>query len=215
MKKAPWPRALTLTAFGFSLGAVLAVWQAESSTPAAAKVAAASSTTSAEMTTGVKVGGAFSLTDHNGKSVTEKSWPGKYKLVFFGYTSCPDTCPATLQKITTVIEHADPKGERIAPLFMTVDPERDTPDRLKLYLQSYNPHIVGLTGTTAQVKAAEETYRVYAAKKPGQNKDDYLDYLEDHSAYVYLMSPDDKLLQTFSSDDAAENIITKVNDSVK
>ena len=164
---------------------------------------------------GVSVGGPFSLTDHTGKPVTEKSWPGKYKLVFFGYTSCPDTCPTTLQKLTAVMQQLDPKGEKIVPLFVTVDPERDTVKVLAEYMTHFSPFIVGLTGTEAQIKGVEESYKVYAAKQPGQSKDDYAGYMEDHSAYIYLMSPDDKLLQTFGFDETAEATIGKIKESVK
>ena len=167
------------------------------------------------MTEGAQVGGAFSLVDHTGKSVTEKSWPGKYKLVFFGFTHCPDTCPTTLQKLSAVMEQVDPKGAKIVPLFVTVDPERDTAPVMAQYVKNFSPTIVGLTGTEAQIKAIEESYKVYAAKQPSQTKGDYAEYMEDHSAYIYLMSPDDKLLQVFSFEEPAAAMVGKIKDSVK
>lgn len=205
---------LVLAVIGFLLGGELALMQSRAQHPAATVV---SKTTSipAEPMAGAQVGGAFSLTDHTGKPVTEKSWPGEYKLVFFGYTHCPDTCPATLQKMTAIMKSFDPKGEKLAPLFVTVDPARDTAAVMAKYVANFDPHITGLTGTETQIKGIEEAYKVYAAKQPGQSKDDYAEYLEDHSAYIYLMSPDDKLLQTFAFDEPAEAMIGKIKESVK
>jgi cytochrome oxidase Cu insertion factor (SCO1/SenC/PrrC family) len=205
-------RFIVLAAVGFLLGGAVALMQ-NRHVPAAAVVSETKG--SPAPMAGVPVGGAFSLTDQTGKPVTEKSWPGKYKLVFFGYTHCPDTCPATLQKLAAVMQNLDPKGEKLVPLFITVDPERDTVDVMAKYVANFGPTIVGLTGTEAQIKAVEETYKVYAAKQPGQSKGDYAEYLEDHSAYVYLMSPDDKLLQTLSFDETAETMIGKIKESVK
>jgi protein SCO1/2 len=181
--------------------------------PAATVLKAPESVPAPQAMAGVPVGGAFALTDHNGNAVTEKSWPGKYKLVFFGFTSCPDTCPAVLQKIAAVMENFDAAGERLVPLFITVDPARDTKDVMAKYVAGFNPHIIGLTGTEAQVKAAEEAYKVYATKVPGPSAHHYMN---DHSAYIYLMSPDDQLLEAFSADETAKNMIVKIKaDSVK
>lgn len=211
----PFLRFLALAVTGFILGSAVALMQNKSHSPVA-EVSAGSATKSDNTPMpGVSVGGPFSLTDQTGKSVTEKSWPGKYKLVFFGYTHCPDTCPATLQKMAAVMQQLDPKGEKLVPLFITVDPERDTAPVLAKYIANFGPLIVGLTGTAAQTKAVEEAYKVYVAKQPGQNKEDYAEYLEDHSAYVYLMSPDDKLLQTLSFDETANDMIGKIKQSVK
>ena len=197
-------RFVILSAIGFVLGAGFAFFQQKSHA-----VPAAEQTTVA----GVPIGGKFSLTDHKGHSVTEKSWPGKYKLVFFGFTHCPDTCPATLQKIAVVMEHSDPQGKKIVPLFVTVDPATDTPPVMAKYVGAFNPHIIGLTGTEAQIKAAEDAYKVYASKVPGKAPEEDM---VDHSAYIYLMSPDDKFLEVFSVDETAENMISKIaKDSVK
>jgi protein SCO1/2 len=206
--KPSWTRFLILALAGLALGAAVAVFQGRGYAPLVAQ----------EMP-GIHVGGAFTLTDQSGKTVTEKSWPGKYKLVFFGFTHCPDTCPAALQKMAVIMQHLDqnndPWGAKIVPLFITVDPARDTAAVMAKYVTVFNPHIVGLTGSEAQIKSVEEAYKVYAAKKPGQSNDDYAEYMEDHSAYVYLMSPDDKLLQVFSFDETAEAMIGKIKDSVE
>ena len=209
-------RFIVLAALGFVLGAAFAVFQSRGHLPAATVISQTKPTPApvAAQTAmpGVQVGGAFSLVDHTGKPVTEKSWPGKYKLVFFGFTHCPDTCPATLQKLASVMEHYDAKGDKIVPLFITVDPLRDTAAVLSKYVGGFSPVIVGLTGTEAQIKDVEMAYKIYVAKQPGKMNDDYL---EDHSAYIYLMSADDKLLQTFNVDETAEAIISKIKESVK
>ena len=208
-------RFIVLAALGFVLGAAFAVFQGRGHFHAATVVSQTKSTPAPVAQTtmpGVQVGGAFSLVDHTGKPVTEKSWPGKYKLVFFGFTHCPDTCPTTLQKLASVMEHYDAKGDKIVPLFVTVDPARDTAAALAKYVAGFSPVIVGLTGTESQIKDVEMAYKVYVAKQPGKTDDDYL---EDHSAYIYLMSADDKLLQTFSVDETAEAIIGKIKESVK
>jgi cytochrome oxidase Cu insertion factor (SCO1/SenC/PrrC family) len=210
-------RFLVLAIVGFLLGGELALMQNRAHHPVAAVVSKTTATPASSPTpmAGVQVGGAFSLTDHTGKPVTEKSWPGKYKLVFFGYTHCPDTCPATLQKMTAIMQSVDPKGEKLAPLFVTVDPARDTAAVMAKYVANFDPHITGLTGTEAQIKGIEEAYKVYAAKQPGQSDADHAEYVEDHSAYIYLMSPDDKLLQTFAFDEPAEGMVGKIKESVK
>jgi protein SCO1/2 len=156
---------------------------------------------------GVQPGGAFSLTDHKGKAVTEKSWPGKYKLVFFGYTSCPDICPVTLERVSTVMETLDPEGAKIQPLFITTDAAKDTREVMEIYVGGYNRHVVGLTGTKEQLDAAGKSYKVYAAPAP--------DGKIDHSSFLYLMSPDDKPLAVFSAKLSAEEMTEKVREKVQ
>ncbi|MCE9508459.1 MAG: SCO family protein [Alphaproteobacteria bacterium] len=176
--------------------------------PEVANVAAPEAKPAEAAIAGVTVGGAFTLTDHKGNVVTEKSWPGKFKLVFFGFTHCTDVCPATLQKIAAVMENYDAKGEKLVPLFITVDPEHDTQAVMAAYVGGYNPNIIGLTGTPEQLKAAEDGYKVYAAQGAAAPAGDHM--MMDHSSYVYLMSPDDKLLEVFASDKTAEDMIAKI-----
>lgn len=171
---------------------------------------------------GVKIGGAFSLTDHKGNAVTEKSWPGKYKLVFFGFTHCPAICPAAMEKIGLVMEKADPEGTKIVPLFVTVDPERDTPEVMAAYIANLNKNIVALSGTRAQIDQAVDAYKVFAARvqtaaeynaelasESGAANPD-ADYMMDHSAYIYLMSPTDEMIAFFRMEDSAEAVLEKV-----
>lgn len=201
--KSAFLRFLVLSSIGFVLGALLAFGQS-----AAHGLASPAASTAQAVEGGPSIGGPFSLTDHHGKPVTEKSWPGKYKLVFFGFTSCPDTCPAVMQKVSAVMEKADPKGEKIVPLFITVDPETDTAAVLARYVEAYNPHIVGLTGTEKQISAAESAYKVYAAKNPEKGT-------IDHSSYVYLLSPQDKFIEAYSVEAPAQSVIDKIKQSVK
>ncbi len=130
------------------------------------------------------IGGPFTLTDQNGKTVTDQDFRGATHLVFFGFTHCPDVCPTTLQQISDVLAALGPKAEGMKVAFVTVDPERDTPEALKDYLSSFDPRIVGLTGSPEQVAATVKAYRGYAKKVPGKDGD----YVMEHTALVYVMN---------------------------
>lgn len=173
---------------------------------AGATLAIADTETKAKPIAGSTVGGAFTLVDGAGKPVTEKSWPGKYKLVFFGFTSCPEICPTTLTAIGGALEKLGAKADKIQALFVTTDPARDTPEVVKAYVANFDPRIVGLTGTPEQLKSAEGTYKVYATKRELDGKD----YTMDHSAFVYFMSPDDKMLAIMKGDAGASAIAEKI-----
>lgn len=129
------------------------------------------------------IGGPFTLVNQDGQTVTERDFAGTPYLAFFGFTHCPDICPTTLQQISDVLAAMGPKADRLKVAFVTVDPERDRPDTLKTYLSSFDPRIVGLTGSPEQVAAAVKTFRAYAKKVPGQGND----YTMEHTALVYLM----------------------------
>jgi protein SCO1/2 len=152
------------------------------------------------------VGGPFTLTDQDGRRVTEKDFSGKPFLVFFGFTHCPDICPAALFEMSEVLNSLGPDASRTAALFVTVDPERDTPEVLKTYLSNFNPGIRGLTGTVDEVMAAAKTYRAYARKVPQENGD----YSMDHTAVVYLMDKQGRFVAPFnlkrSPDEAAAEL---------
>ena len=160
----------------------------------------------ATVTTGeALIGGPFTLTDADGKRRTDAEFRGRHMLVFFGFTNCPDFCPTALSTMSQALEKLGPKAEKLAAIYITVDPERDTPEELKKYAQNFDKRIVMLTGTPAEIAAAARAYRVYYAKrelgKPGE-------YTMDHSAYIYLLGPDGKYLTHFrnavSPDDLAE-----------
>jgi cytochrome oxidase Cu insertion factor (SCO1/SenC/PrrC family) len=129
------------------------------------------------------VGGPFALIDHTGKSRTEMDFRGKFLLIYFGFTYCPDVCPTDLQAIGLVLDQLGKAGEEVQPLFITVDPERDTPQVLSDYVPLFHPRMVGLSGDATSIRQAARAYKVYYAKIPtGEN-----DYTVDHSGYIYLM----------------------------
>lgn len=147
------------------------------------------------------VGGPFTMTDHNGRRVSEKDFLGKHMLVFFGYTYCPDICPTELQVMTAALDAMGPEGEKIQPVFVSVDPARDTPAVLKSYVENFGPRLVGLTGTADEVAAIAKAYRVYYAKSGDK---DSAEYLMDHSSIIYLMGPDGRFVKhmTYTTDPA-------------
>ena len=140
------------------------------------------------------VGGPFKLTDQNGKTITDADMKGHAFLVFFGFTHCPDVCPTTLFDVSEVFRSLGPDGKDVRALFITVDPERDTPAVMKDYLSSFDPRIVGVTGDDASIKAAEKAYRVYAKKVPLDGGG----YTMDHTAIVYLMNKDGRFVAPFN-----------------
>jgi protein SCO1/2 len=146
------------------------------------------------------IGGPFRLVAQDGRTVTEKDFAGRPALVFFGYAHCPDVCPTTLFEISEVFR-ALGRDAKISGLFMTVDPERDTPAVLKDYLSSFDPRIVGLSGDRAAVDQALKAYRVYARKIPGKNDD----YTYDHTALVYLMDRNGRFAGSFKLDRKPED----------
>ena len=139
------------------------------------------------------VGGPFHLEDQNGKPFTDQDMKGRPFLVFFGFTHCPDICPTTLFDMSQVLRKLGPDADRTGALFITVDPERDTPPVLKDYLSNFDPHLRGLTGDRAAIDTATREYRVYAKKVPLQGSD----YTMDHTAIVYLMDKDGQFVAPF------------------
>jgi cytochrome oxidase Cu insertion factor (SCO1/SenC/PrrC family) len=139
------------------------------------------------------IGGPFALTDHTGNARTEADFRGKLMLVYFGFTYCPDVCPTDLQNIGLALDKLGELGERVQPLFITVDPARDTVEHLKDYVPIFHPRLIGLTGDAAAIQAAAAAYRVYYAQVPLKNDD----YTVDHSSFMYLIGPDGKYLGFF------------------
>lgn len=148
--------------------------------------------------------GTFSLTDHTGAAVTERDFRGSWLLVFFGYTHCPDICPTTLATVTLALQRLDPPDGVLRPVFITVDPERDTPERLRAYLNAFDPRILGLTGTPEQVSAAARAFRAeFRPVRTGTAGDGYT---VDHTGYVYLLAPDGELRTAFTTGDSAATL---------
>lgn len=148
----------------------------------------------ADKTRPSNVGGPFTLVDQNGKTVTDGDLRGHPFLVFFGFTHCPDICPTTMFEVSEVFNRLGPDADRISALFITVDPERDTPEKLKLYLSSFHPRIMGLGGTEAQIEAVKKAYYVYAKRVPLDGGG----YTMDHTSIVYLMDKDGKFVAPFN-----------------
>jgi protein SCO1/2 len=140
------------------------------------------------------IGGPFKLTDQNGKTITEKDLKGHPSLVFFGFTHCPEVCPTTLFDISEVLNKLGPDAGKVNAVFITVDPERDTPAVMKDYLSSFDPRVVGVTGDPAAIAAVEKSYRVYAKKVPLEDGN----YTMDHTALVYLMDKDGHFVAPFN-----------------
>jgi protein SCO1/2 len=134
------------------------------------------------------VGGPFTLVDPTGKTVTDQDFRGRYMLIFFGFTHCPDICPAELQVMAAALDQLGPKAAKVVPIFITLDPERDTPEAVGAYVKNFGPNIVGLTGSMEAVAAAAKAYRVSFSKF--QDQGNGKNYTIDHSALAYLMGTD-------------------------
>lgn len=150
------------------------------------------------------IGGPFALIATNGQVVTDQTYRGKWTLIFFGYTFCPDVCPTTLNNITVALNKLGSDAAKVQPLFITIDPERDTRDVLTEYLKSFDPRILGLTGTQAQIGGVVREYRVYVAQQKSQAGD--RDYLISHSGYIYLMNPQGKFVNVIRGNEDGESI---------
>ncbi len=153
---------------------------------------------------GALIGGPFELVDHTGKTVTQEDYKGRFMLIYFGYTFCPDVCPTELQDMTTALEELGDDAKDILPVFITVDPKRDTPEVMAEYVSNFYPGMVGLTGSDQQVAAAAKAYRIYYAKVAEDENDP--DYLMDHSSIIYMMGKDGELAAYFNASMAPEDM---------
>ena len=152
----------------------------------------------------VTVGGPFTLSTLDGTTVTDQTYRGKWLLVYFGYTFCPSSCPTTLLAVSMVLKELGPDAAQVRPLFITVDPERDTPKVMRQYIESFDPRIVGLTGTPQQIAAAAHEYGAYYVRhSTGSGPDDYV---MDHSTYLYLMDPRGKFVRAIDPDISSDQI---------
>lgn len=149
-------------------------------------------------------GGPFTLVDQDGKTRTDAEFRGRYLLVYFGYTFCPDLCPTELQTISDALDRLGDKAARVQPLFITIDPARDTVPVMKEYVSHFRPGLIGLTGGAPGIAAAAKTYRVYYAEVPAA--DGGGDYLMDHSGFVFLMGPDGRYITHFTPETSAQQL---------
>ncbi len=154
------------------------------------------------------IGGPFTLTDQNGRTVTSDSLKGKPTLIYFGFTFCPDVCPTALLLMETAVEKIGPEtAKKVNLVFITVDPERDTPELLKGYVSNFGSTFIGLTGTRDQIAAVARAYRVYFQKVPGKEGSPYL---MDHSSIVYLLDRNGRFITHFTHEAKAEAIANGV-----
>jgi protein SCO1/2 len=144
------------------------------------------------------IGGPFTLVDQNGKTVSDRDFRGKYMLIFFGFTHCPDICPAELQVMSAALDALGPKADEVVPIFVTLDPERDTPEAVGAYVKNFGKNFVGLTGSPAAIDNAAKIYRVTYSKFEYKDKDGKYGYSIDHSALIYLMHRNGKYLSHFT-----------------
>ena len=186
---------LTIAMIAVVLVAGVAIWRITQSTPAASSA--------------VNIGGPFTLTDQAGLTVTDKTYDGSWRLIYFGYTFCPDACPTELGVMAQAIETMGPAGQKVQPIFITIDPDRDTVQQLKGYVPLFDKRLVGLTGTPQQIAAVAKEYKVYYAKadQPGV---DAKSYGMNHSSFVYLMDPKGKFITVFSSDTDSDKMAAEI-----
>ncbi len=150
------------------------------------------------------IGGPFTLVDQHGEKVTDQDFAGRFMLVYFGYTYCPDVCPLSLSNMVQGIGLLEPEqADKVVPIFITVDPERDTVAQMAEYAPLFDPGLVALTGSAEQIKQAAKAYRVYYSKVENGSSSDYL---MDHSAFIYLMGPDGRYRRHFGHDASPEDI---------
>lgn len=191
MSRPSWSRSKIALLFGaFAVGALLMVASLTALLP-----------TRQESATSSTIGGPFRLTDQNGLTVTEADLKGKASLVFFGFTHCPDVCPTALFDMSELIKAMGPDADKVQVFFVTVDPERDTPEVMKAYISSFDPRIRGLSGPPDMIEAMERAYRVYAKKVPLKDGD----YTMDHTALVYLMDKSGAFVAPFNTKRAPQD----------
>ena len=152
------------------------------------------------------IGGQFQLIDQNGKPFSDANLKGKWHLIFFGYTHCPDACPTALNEMSLALDRLGIKRDEVGVVFITVDPERDTPEVMKSYVQSFDAPIIALTGSPEAVAQAAKAYRVYYAKHPRGDGE----YDMDHSAVIYVMNPEGRFTATFTPDSTADAIAQRL-----
>lgn len=149
------------------------------------------------------IGGAFALTGGDGRTVTDRTLRGRYAVLYFGYTHCDDVCPQTLAALASALDALGPKADRVQPVFISVDPERDTPEVIRAYTEAVSPRLVGLTGTPAQLRDAARAYRVGSVAHPGGRG-------IDHSSVLYLLGPDGRFIAPIRADETAPEMAAEL-----
>ena len=193
--------ALIAFLLAVALGAGILLWRQTDQLPVAGRV----------ISTGqADIGGPFHLIDQNGRKRSDADFHGRYMLIYFGYSFCPDVCPTTLAVMAGALDKMGAAAKEVTPVFITVDPARDTPQVLKPYMAAFGPRFVGLTGDAAAIAEVEKAYHVYAKKQPLDPTKPDGAYGMDHSSVIYLMGPDGKFVKYYdeaiSPDDLAADI---------
>lgn len=216
-------RWAVLLAVGFGIGSTIAHFQTQNDLDSgvillspddkdnknAATILKKPTSTANKATSGASnIGGAFTLIDHNGQEVTNETYKGTHKLIFFGFTYCPAVCPTELQKITNIMEALgkDYAGT-ITPIFITLDPDRDNAEVMKNYVAQFHLSLIGLTGSNDQIDAVKNTFKVYSSKVENDMMDEYM---IDHSSFIYLTDWDNKLISMYPSKDTVEQIVQDI-----
>lgn len=157
------------------------------------------------------ISGHFTLTTPDGRIATDRSYRGKFLLVYFGYTFCPDACPTALTAISLALDQLGPLADKFQPIFITVDPERDTPQIVADYVKAFDPRIIGLVGSSEQIAAAAKAYRVYyLARKIGEDE-----YVVDHSSFIYVVNPQGEFVKLLTGDLPGHRIADELQRLVK
>lgn len=200
-------RAFLIVVTGLLAGALAALATLTRAPPPAERPQSAASTGKA------LIGGPFALTDTAAKPVTNANFSGRPMLVYFGFTHCPDICPSGLQIISSALDQLGPNATKVSALFITLDPERDTAAKLGEYLKSFNPQIIGLTGTADEIATVTKAYRVYAKKVASETS--AADYSIDHSGFMYLMDPNGEYRSHFPHNVGADKLSAALKQSIE
>jgi protein SCO1/2 len=164
---------------------------------------------------GARIGGPFALTDQNGRAVRDSDFAGRYRLIYFGYSFCPDVCPTDLQSIGKAMDmfekESPERAKRVQPIFISVDPERDTPAVLKPYVAAFHPRLIGLTGRPEQIEQVKKSFGITASRQEGNGSD----YLVDHSRLAFLLGPEGQPIALVPQDEGAKAIVTTLDRWVK
>jgi len=164
------------------------------------------------VSTAVPIGGPFQMADHTGRAVDQTLLQGRYSLIYFGYTFCPDVCPTELQDMSVALDLVGQGSDKVTPIFVTVDPGRDGQSQMADYVEAFHPRMIGLRGTEAQTTVMAKAFRVYYAPVDKKEGEDY--YLMDHSNFIYLMGPDGQNIAIFNGDVAPEVMAQGIREAV-
>jgi len=164
------------------------------------------------MVVNASIGGPFELTDHTGARFTDEDLAGDYALIYFGYTFCPDVCPTELGEIAVALDQLDKDADRVRPVMITIDPERDTAEVLSEYVPLFHERLVGLTGTAEEVREVATSYRVFYRRFEDPN---YTYYLMDHTSFVYLLAPSGEIAAMFRYGTPPEDMVTTIRQHMR